>query len=79
MLVAALTACSSNSTRPTVTCDRTPPTATLPPLPSLSNAAGLVAMDEWIANAIGIYTREITIRRGEHACMDKLRTGGVIQ
>lgn len=28
---------------------------------------------------IGIYQAEVTIRGDEHACMDRLRKGGVIQ
>lgn len=28
---------------------------------------------------IGLYQAEVTIRIDEHACMDKLRKGGVIQ
>jgi hypothetical protein len=36
-------------------------------------------MDAWALQAIGIYTREVTIRQGEHACWRDLRAGGVIR
>ncbi len=39
----------------------------------------LAAMDQWALAALGIYTREVTIRRGEHACMRELRSKGVIR
>lgn len=66
---------------PTVGCDQTPPPAHLPPLPPLTTppAQMLSAMDQWVLAAMGIYTREVTIRRGEHDCMRNLRTKGVIR
>lgn len=88
LLASALTACKSNSTRPSpaptppppvVSCDHTPPPALLPPVPVLLSLADLPAMDEWILQALGVYTGEVTIRRGEHACMDQLRKGGAIR
>lgn len=39
----------------------------------------LAAMDQWALAAIGVYAGEVTIRRGEHACMRALRERGVIR
>lgn len=88
-LACALPACKRNSTRPyvpptpppTISCDQTPPPAHLPPLPPLSTPPGqmLAAMDQWVLAAIGVYAGEVTIRRGEHACMRDLRERGVIR
>lgn len=62
-----------------VTCDATPAPAQLPPLPELTSAADLPLADAWIAAAVGIYQREVTIRQREHACLRDLRAQGVIR
>lgn len=64
---------------PAVNCDRTPPPALLPSVPPLAGADDLPALDAWIAQVIGIYQGELTIRRAEHRCMDALRSKGVIR
>lgn len=48
-------------------------------MPPLQSAADLALIDAWIAQTIGIYTGEVTIRRAEHACLDNLRKGRVIR
>jgi hypothetical protein len=39
----------------------------------------LAAMDAWAVQAMAVYQREVTTRRGEHACMRELRRNGVIR
>jgi hypothetical protein len=53
----------------------------IPPLPPITTppAQMLAAMDTWAVQAMAVYQREVTTRRGEHACWDALRSKGVIQ
>jgi hypothetical protein len=84
-----LPACSPLSTRPVieptlppvVSCDQTPPAAQVPDLPPVTTAPShmLEAMDTWALQMLGLYTREVTIRHNEHACMDQLRKQKIIQ
>lgn len=37
------------------------------------------ANDEWKAGIVGLYETEVTIRTGEHACLNDLRAKGVIR
>jgi hypothetical protein len=39
----------------------------------------LAAMDTWAVQAMAVYQREVTTRRGEHACLRDLRHKGVIR
>lgn len=64
---------------PVVTCDHTPPAGLVPIVPELNGAPDIPANDQWKVEMIGLYQTEVTVRRSEHACMDQLRKGGVIQ
>lgn len=87
LLALALPACKPASTRPSiaptpplvVNCDRTPAPAVLPHVPPLNSAADILLNDEWKAIVVGAYEAVVTIRNGEHACWDALRSKGVIQ
>jgi hypothetical protein len=75
----ALNAAVDRAKPPTVNCDRTPSPAVVPFVPKLNEVGDIPANDAWKAQMIGLYQAEVTIRRGEHACWNALRTGGAIQ
>lgn len=62
-----------------VGCDRTPPPAQIPLVPEFRGAPDLAPSDAWKAQMIGLYQGEVTIRLGEHACLNDLRAKGVIR
>lgn len=64
---------------PTLNCDRTPPPPLLTHVPPLLSAADLPAVDAWIRMAISKYTALLITHQGEHACIDALRSKGVIR
>lgn len=87
LCASALPACKTSSTRPVaaptpppvVVCDQTPPPAQIPPIPRLRGASDLAPSDAWIAQLIGLYQGEVTIRMGEHKCWNALRAKGLIR
>jgi len=91
LLIAALglPGCKTSSTRPstpptpqpppTFNCDRTPPAPRLTRVPALLSAVDLPVVDAWIRVAISKYTALLITHEGEHACVDALRSKGVIR
>lgn len=51
----------------------------VPPAPAFHTSADLPALSEWVVTVLGILQSEVTIRQGEHVCMDELRRQGVIR
>jgi len=48
-------------------------------VPPLLSAVGLPAVDAWIRQAVSKYTALLITHQGEHACVNTLRSKGVIR
>jgi hypothetical protein len=63
---------------PTVNCDCTP-SAAVSFVPELRGAADIPAKEAWMAQMIGLYQAEVTIRRVEHTCMEMRLSMGALE